>query len=174
MMMKMLDAAGIEPLIDNIRTADEDNPKGYYELERVKELDKTEDKAWLADSRGKGIKVISFLLKDLPETHEYKVIFMRRDLDEILASQRKMLERRGEPYDAEGEAALKARFESHLWRVGYLMRTRSHFETLEVGYRDALEHPGEQARRVDRFLGKKLDVEKMAKVADRSLYRNRK
>ena len=32
MMMKMLEAGGMQVLTDNIRTPDEDNPKGYYEF----------------------------------------------------------------------------------------------------------------------------------------------
>ena len=36
MMMKMLEAGGMQILTDNLRTADENNPKGYYEYERVK------------------------------------------------------------------------------------------------------------------------------------------
>ena len=98
MLMKMLDAGGVPPLTDNIRTADEDNPKGYYEFERVKALDKG-DTAWVADAHGKSVKVISALLKHLPADQSYRVVYVRRNMDEILASQRKMLVRRGEDPD---------------------------------------------------------------------------
>ncbi|NJN53987.1 MAG: sulfotransferase [Anaerolineae bacterium] len=94
MMMKMLEVGGIPPLTDQIRTADNDNPKGYYEFERVKQLDKG-DTAWVADAQGKVVKVISQLLRYLPADQEYRVIFMRRNMDEILASQQKMLINRG-------------------------------------------------------------------------------
>src|SRR5437899_574640 len=97
MMMKMLEAGGMEPLTDHVRTADEDNPKGYYEFERVKDLEK--DQTWLEDAKGRYVKVISMLLKHLPAGYTYKVIFMRRTMEEILASQRKMLVRRGESPD---------------------------------------------------------------------------
>ena len=95
MMMKMLEAGGIPPLTDEIRTADTDNPKGYYEFERVKKMDKG-DTAWLENAQGKSVKVISALLKHLPSDYRYRVIFMRRDMSEILASQKKMLDHRGE------------------------------------------------------------------------------
>ena len=95
MMMKMLEVGGIPPVTDNHRMADDDNPKGYYEFERVKKLDKG-DTEWLADAPGKVVKVIAALLTYLPPTYNYKVIFMRRLMPEILASQRQMLVRRGE------------------------------------------------------------------------------
>src|SRR5512136_2813877 len=101
MLMKMLEAGGLTLVTDGQRTADEDNPKGYYEVERVKDLANETDRAWLNAARGKGIKVISYLLKSLPADLNYKVLFIRRDLDEILASQKKMLARRGEAHDIE-------------------------------------------------------------------------
>ena len=93
MLMQMLEAGGMPIVTDKIRTADEDNPKGYHEFERVKELDKTTDKGWLKNYRGQVIKTISFLLQDLPLDLNYAVLFMRRSLDEVLRSQNKMLER---------------------------------------------------------------------------------
>ena len=96
MMMKMLEAGGVTPLIDNIRTADDDNLQGYYEFERVKAM-KEGDVAWISEAQGKVIKVISALLESLPTEYNYKIIFMEREMMEILASQRKMLERRGKP-----------------------------------------------------------------------------
>jgi hypothetical protein len=94
MMMKMLDAAGLPIVTDAIRTADIDNPKGYYELERVKDLEKETDKSYIRDARGKVLKVISFLIKDLPDDNQYRIIFMRRDLNEVIASQNKMIAHR--------------------------------------------------------------------------------
>src|SRR5262245_34269287 len=105
MMMKILEAGGLPVLTDALRTADDDNPKGYYEYERVKQLDKG-DQAWLAEAEGKVVKVISALLTQLPATHQYRVIFMQRKLAEVLASQRKMLIHRGEPTDAVDDETL--------------------------------------------------------------------
>lgn len=173
MAMKMLEAGGVSVVTDGERTADEDNPKGYYEDERVKELAQMEDRSWLADSRGKAIKIISFLLRELPASNNYRVVFMRRDIDEILASQRKMLERREEDHDLEDEQMAKA-FEGDLFRARYLMKRSPQFEFLEVGYRDALNDPAATAERMREFVGADLDVDEMIGVVDPELYRNRK
>lgn len=173
MAMKMLEAGGVSLVIDGIRTADEDNPKGYYEDERVKDLGQMQDKAWLAESKGKAIKIISYLLKDLPKDHNYKVLFMRRNLQEVLASQSKMLERRGEASESSDERMIEI-YEDHLWKVNRLLKRETHIEALDVPYKQVLEGPGEQARRIHDFLGLPLDVEKMAGVVDQNLYRNRR
>ena len=89
MMMKMLEAGGLTPLTDGQREADEDNLGGYYEFEQVKKM--AQDSGWLEEARGKVVKVISRLLYDLPKTYHYRVIFMQRHLDEVLASQQQML-----------------------------------------------------------------------------------
>src|SRR5688572_8574386 len=104
MMMNMLAAGGLEILSDDQRMADIDNPKGYFELERIKNLEKETDKSYLRAARGKAVKVISFLIKDLPDENDYRVLFMRRDLDEVLASQQKMIDRL-ESSDSEADAA---------------------------------------------------------------------
>jgi hypothetical protein len=172
MLMKMLEAGGIDLIVDGLRTADEDNPKGYYEDERVKDLTKEKDKAWLGEARGKTIKVISYLLKELPENHNYKVLLLRRNLKEVLASQAKMLERRGEPSEASDERMLEL-LEADLWKASYLLKHSARFEALELRYRDVLDDPTAQAERVNDFLGGSLDVGAMAEVVDPKLYRNR-
>lgn len=173
MTMKMLEAGGLSLVTDGLRTADEDNPKGYYEYEPVKNLAETQDKSWLREARGKVIKIISYLLKELPETNNYQVVFMRRDVEEILASQAKMLERRGESSETD-DARMRELFEKDLWRTQYLIRRAPHLDCLDVGYRDVLDEPRDQAERIARFLGKPLAVERMAEVVDARLYRNRR
>jgi hypothetical protein len=173
MMMRMLDAAGFRTLTDNERTADIDNPKGYYEDERVKNLEKDPDKSWVAAARGKVLKVISHLLKDLPDENFYQIIFMRRDLDEVVASQNKMLERRGEDNPIDDQAT-KDYYLRHLVQVKFLVRNRDNMEILEVHYRHALDEPAKFAREVAAFLGGNLDVDAMTAVVDENLYRNRK
>ena len=96
MLMKMLEAGGLSVMTDGQRTADEDNPKGYFEVERIKGLAQEGERGWLAGARGKAIKIISYLLRSLPPQFNYRVVFVRRDLDEVLASQSKMMARRGE------------------------------------------------------------------------------
>jgi hypothetical protein len=174
MAMKMLDAGGFRLLTDGIRTADPSNPKGYYEFEPVKELDKRGDVAWLPEARGKAVKIISFLLTYLPETFDYQVIFMERDLDEVLASQNKMLAARGAATGDADDAKMRRAYEQHLVKVERFLRNRRCFTTLRLGYRSVIEGPAAEARRINEFLGGRLDVEQMATVADRELYRNRK
>jgi len=173
MAMQMLAAAGVSVVTDGIRQAGEDNPKGYFEDERVKDLHKeNEDRSWLRDARGKAIKIISFLLKDLPETNNYKVIFLKRALPEVLASQKKMLERRNE-VDESGDDRMLELWENHLWRVSYLLKHADQFESLEIAYSDVIGDPLREARRIRDFLELKADPETMAAAVDESLYRNR-
>jgi len=172
MAMKMLDAGGMSQVIDGLRTADEDNPKGYFEDERVKDLHKMQDKTWVRDARGKALKVISFLLKDLPASNRYKVIFMRRHLDEVLASQNKMLQHRGEKSDTPDDQ-MKKIYEEHLKQVFGLLSRQDHYEVLYLDYTGVLQDPRREAERIRSFVGLPLDVDKMAAVADKKLYRNR-
>ena len=174
MAMKMLDAGGVPILTDGIRAADDSNPKGYYEFEQVKALDKSGDTAWLGGARGRAVKIISFLLTFLPDTYDYRVVFMNRDIDEVLASQNKMLVARGEGAETADDAKMREVYRLHLEKVGRFLRNRSCFQTLQVGYRDVVENPSAQAARINAFLGERLNVGEMAAVADRELYRNRK
>ena len=172
MIMKMLEAGGLAVLTDGLRAADEDNPKGYYEVERVKNLAAEADKGWLAEARGKVVKVISFLLKSLPPQFNYRIVFIRRDIEEVLASQRKMLARRGETEDTPPER-MRALFEDDLWRASYQLKRRPEFETIELHYSAVLARPLEEAQRLAAFLGGGLDAQAMAAAVDPQLYRNR-
>ena len=172
MMMKMLEAGGLSVMTDAIRQADIDNPKGYYEYERVKNLEKETDKSYVREARGKVLKVISFLLKDLPDDNFYRVVFMRRHLDEVIASQNKMLDRRGEDSIDDRETMAEA-YRNHLAAVKILVRKRPNLEMLEFRYDEAVKNPKEAARMVNAFLGGKLDERAMAAVIDGELYRNR-
>jgi hypothetical protein len=172
MLMKMLEAGGLQVVTDGRRTADEDNPKGYYEIERVKDLAQEKDKRYLADARGKVLKVISFLLKSLPANLNYRVVFIRRNLDEVLASQSKMLLRRGEADDTPLER-MRELLEADVWRAGYLLRHAPQFDAIEVQYAELVARPREHARRIAEFLGRGLDVQAMVSAVDPALYRNR-
>ena len=175
MAMKMLHAGGLDVMTDGLRAADESNPKGYFELEAVKELDKNGDTAWLKDARGKAVKIISFLLTWLPEEHDYRVIFMQRDLHEVLASQNKMLVQRAEtPGTAAEDERMRQHYEAHLTKVHRFLSGRSCFSVLRVDYRNALERPRDEAQRINEFIGGGLDVNRMAEVGDPALYRNRR
>jgi hypothetical protein len=172
MIMKMLDAGGLPLVTDSLRVADEDNPKGYYEFERVKDLAAEKDKSYLQQARGKGIKVISFLLKSLPDDLNYKVLFIRRNIQEVLASQKKMLARRNEPDETPADR-MQSLFEDDLWRATYILKRKPQFEVLELDYTAMVARPLEEVRRINEFLGGRLNVEAMAAVADPQLYRNR-
>ena len=172
MMMKMLEVGGIPPLTDEIRSADRDNPKGYYEYERVKKLDEG-DTEWVEQAQGKAVKVISALLKYLPQDYTYKVVFMLRNMDEVLASQRQMLVRRGEPTDSVSDEELTELFRKHLAQIQAWIDEQPNAEALYVSYNEVMEDPLEQARTVNRFLGDRLDVEHMVHVVDEALYRQR-
>jgi len=172
MMMKMLEAGGMELLTDGIRAADEDNPKGYYEFEQVKQIE--HDKSWLPAARGKAVKMISALLRHLPEGYSYKVIFMQRAMPEVLASQRQMLIRRGQDPDKISDERMAELFSKHLEQVEAWLAQQPHFETLYVSYNDMLVDPEPYARRIDAFLGGGLDVERMVGVVDPNLYRQRR
>lgn len=172
MLMKMLEAGGIPPLTDSIRTADDDNPKGYYEFERVKAMDKG-DTDWVSDAQGKVVKVISALLKYLPAEYQYKVIYIRRNMPEILASQRKMLVRRGENPDKMDDEQMTELFAKHVAQVEQWLSAQPNMSVLYVHYSDILSDPQSQATRINEFLGSRLDAEQMALVVDPNLYRNR-
>lgn len=171
MMMKMLEAGGLAPVQDGIRSADGDNPKGYYEFERVKQLDKG-DVAWLPDAVGKVVKVISALLVHLPDGYEYKVLFMRRNIDEVLASQAKMLVNRNEDKSVD-DATMKALYRKHLKQVFAWTARKENVDVLDVDYALMVSDPVSLIPKINAFLGGNLDTTAMAAIVDPSLYRNR-
>ena len=171
MVMKMLEAGGIPPLVDHIRTADDDNPKGYYEFERAKKL-KEGDVAWLLEAQGKVVKVIGALLVELPPDYEYRVLFMRRRIEEVLASQSKMLERRGEEKKVDDDT-MAVLFKKHIQQVESWMKQQSNLRYIDVDYNTMLANPLPQIERINRFLGGDLDAAAMAAIVDPELYRQR-
>lgn len=173
MMMMMLEAGGIAPLADGIREADDDNPKGYYEFERVKKI--KEDKAWLPDAKGKVVKMISQLLLDLPGDYQYKVIFMRRKIQEVLASQKKMLIRRGTfKEDGVSDEEMGKFLTMHVDQVLKKMEGMDNIELLCVDYNTTLAGADDSIAQINKLLGGDLDTKAMAGTIDKSLYRQRK
>lgn len=170
MMMRMLEAGGMDVVVDNIRQPDEDNPKGYYEFEQVKKI--KEDAAFLDHAYGKAFKVISMLLYDLPKEKKYKTIFMRRELTEILASQRIMLHRHGKSVQSD-DADIGRIFAKHLHDITAWLAKQNNMEVLYVSYNEMMTRPRTNVEAVNRFLGNHLDVAKMVAVIDHTLYRNR-
>ncbi|GMU33810.1 MAG: sulfotransferase family protein [Planctomycetia bacterium] len=174
MMMSMLDAGGIPPVQDGIRSADEDNPKGYYEFERVKKI--KEDKSWLPEACGKVVKMISQLLLDLPtEGYRYNVLFMRRAMPEILASQKEMMKRRGTVKDGgPSDEDMANLLNKHVDQVLKWVDQQPCFQLLEVDYNAMLKNSIPHVAAINAFLGGKLDTAAMSAVVDKNLYRQRK
>jgi hypothetical protein len=171
LMMAMLESGGIPPLTDNIRQADVDNPKGYYEFERVKRL--PEDAEWLPEAEGKAVKVLAELIKHLPSDHEYKVIFMMRDLTEIITSQKKMILRRGEDPERIPDGELMDLYRSYLRNLKQLVNGSPHMKVLYVNYNELMSDPSAVLDEMVAFLGGHPDRQAMRKTIDATLYRNR-
>lgn len=171
MMMKMLAAGGIEILTDGLRSADIDNPEGYYEFEQAKQLDR--DAGWMADARGRAVKVISMLLYHLPAEHPYRIVFMHRDLKEVLQSQQKMLARLGEPMGAASDEQMTAKYRAHLEKVIHWLSVQKNMHCMHVKYSEIIKRGAELSHQLKDFLQQPLDVSAMAQVVDPGLYRNR-
>jgi hypothetical protein len=171
MMMKMLAEGGLPSLTDQIRSADEDNPNGYYEFEPVKQL-VSGQLDWLADADGKAVKIISALLEYLPKQYRYKVIFMERQIKEILASQQKMLARRNEKSGTE-DALMQKEFEEHLAAAQYWLARQPNIDVLYIEYNAMLTNAAESSEKIAAFLEIPLDTKKMSAVPNQGLYRNR-
>ena len=172
MMMQMLKAGGIDVVTDKVRKADEDNPRGYFELEHVKKL--KEDNAWLAECRGKAVKVISLLLFDLPPAYNYRLIFMQRNMEEVLASQRVMLERRGEKGDGISDDEMARKFEKHLKQAEDWISKQTNIDVLYVKYNEVIKNPLHYSEIVNKFLSEMLNQRNMAEAIAETLYRQRK
>ncbi|MFT5858771.1 MAG: putative AlkP superfamily phosphohydrolase/phosphomutase/tetratricopeptide (TPR) repeat protein [Flavobacteriaceae bacterium] len=167
MMMQMLNAAKVPILTDGLRIEDSDNPKGYFEYEKIKSLHKSND--WLEEAEGKAMKVIAQLLKHLPPTYRYKVIFMTRDINEVVASQAVMLKN----HSRRPKEGIKKAFEEEINRLERWNKKEPGVELLRVPYSGTIEDPRKQAESVAEFLNRKLDIEEMVNAVDVNLYRNR-
>lgn len=170
LMMQMLAAGGVDVITDGERTADVDNPRGYFELEIVKKI-KVES-SWIPSARGKAFKMISQLAYDLPATEKYRMLLLERDLDEVLASQEKMLARLGRPAIARDK--MKAAFEIQIKRFDGWLDRQPNIAVLRVNYSILVAKPQEQAEQINEFLGGGTNFEAMAAAIDPALYRNRK
>ncbi len=172
LMMQMLQAGGMQLLTDGRRAPDEHNPHGYFELEDVKKS--RENMSWLEQAVGKGVKVIHLLLTHLPANHNYRVIFMLRDLEEVIVSQRVMLKQQGRPVATMTDASLAGVFEKQLDTVRQWLADRPNFRVIYVKHRDLIDHPMDISVQINQFLSGNLLVANMAAVVDPALYRQRK
>jgi hypothetical protein len=170
-MMQMLSAGGMPVLADGVRAADQDNPRGYFEYEPVKRT-KT-DASWLPLAQGKAVKIVYALLRDLPAEYEYRVIMMRRDLSETLASQREMLRHSGRTGAGIGDDTLREVFAKDLRQTLDWIAEQPNFTMLDVEHRDCVRDASAVAARVNEFLGGMLNEPAMAASVEPCLYRRR-
>ncbi|MEX1230829.1 MAG: sulfotransferase [Planctomycetaceae bacterium] len=170
LMMQMLQAGGLPLLCDENRPADEHNPRGYLELQKVRSLEK--DNSWVPDAEGKVVKVVSLLLYHLPAGFEYRVIFMRRDLDEVLRSQERMLEDLNQPGGPMRET-MKQHFTKHLDSLAEWVTRQPHVRMIDCSYAELVTSPAATAQTVIDFLGVDLNLEQMIEAVDPALYRQR-
>ncbi|MEO2035481.1 MAG: hypothetical protein ABGZ35_25660, partial [Planctomycetaceae bacterium] len=168
---QMLQAAGLDPLTDEQRQADEDNPRGYFELEAATQL--RDNPEWIMDAQGKVIKIVAQLIPWLPQGLSYRVIFMQRDIDEVLSSQRTMLERHGKQGSTLADDRMKNVFQRQLAQTREVLRQHQ-IPTLAVSHGQAIEDPGKVAARVANFVGTDVDTQTLAAAIDPQLYRQRK
>src|SRR4029453_11684753 len=173
MMMRMLEAGGIAPFTDGGRAAAGDNPEGYYGFGRVRDLENDPDKTWVAGARGRALKVISFLLRHLPHDNAYRIVYMRRHLDEVLRSQDKMLDRLGNPAPGADREAMKEAYRNDIVAARLYARRQPFMEMIEIDYRETVDDPAPTARAANASLGGQLDEAAMAGAVKESLYRNR-
>jgi hypothetical protein len=171
MMMRMLEAGGIPAVQDHLRVADEDNPFGYYEFEPVKQL--ARDTSWLDAARGKAVKVIYRLLYDLPNDYQYRVIFMNRTLEEVIASQKAMLSRLNKTGGALNDRVLAQAYRSDLQKLDLWISGQCNFTLLYVGYDDVLNDSERTVTDICQFLDCTLDPDAMIKMINRSQPRQR-
>lgn len=173
MMMKMLNACKIPLLVDDIRKPDEDNPKGYYEFKRAKDL--ASDNSWLDLACGTAVKIVSPLLQylNMDKGITYRIIFMLRNIDEILASQKKMADRLGHAKDNIENSILKQNYSVHLEQVKNWLEKQEDIDVLYLNYADVVGNPVSTIESIVAFLGIKLDAQNIAEVVDATLYRQR-
>jgi hypothetical protein len=171
LMMQMLAAGGLPPLTDGLRVSDVNNPRGYLEWERIKQL--RDDPACIAEAEGKAVKVISALLRSLPPGHEYRILLMCRPLEEVSASQAQMLKQLGASAQPVQSAALMATFETHLNQVSAWLESRKEIAVCRIEHGALFQSPHREAARIREFLDLSLDIEAMARQVDVSLRRQR-
>jgi hypothetical protein len=171
MMMRMLEAGGLPTLTDGFRKPDPDNPYGYYEFEPGKNLE--DDASWVPDARGKAVKIVSEDLYHLPADTRYKVIFMRRIIEEVVASQDEMRRRSGVTVSPEESKRYIGHCDRHLRHIEAWLSQQNNFGVLYVDYNMTLSDAATTSLRVKDFLGIDLDATRMQSIVTRSLYRQR-
>jgi hypothetical protein len=172
LMMMMLEAGGIPPLSDYQRSADADNPRGYYEFERVKQLPDG-DISWLENAQGHAIKVITYLLRHLPSRYDYDVIVMERDMAEILSSQKTMMERSGINNRQQNDHNMAEIYMKHLTDTRNWLSSQENFRDHWISFNQLLKSPRIECEKLASFLDVSLDIDAMMGKIDPRLYRHK-
>ncbi len=172
MVMRMLDAGGVALVTDGARTADAGNPHGYFEDRRTMRL--AHDVAWLAGLGGQALKIVVPLVRYLPEAIACDLILVRRELSEVLASQRALLALHGRSVDPADDPVLQAAFAREIDETRRWAAACPDLRLLEVAHREAIAEPAHCARRLAEFLRRPLDCAAMAQAVDGQLYRQRR
>ncbi|MBT8263493.1 MAG: alkaline phosphatase family protein [Bacteroidia bacterium] len=167
LMMQMMDKGGVECLVDDKREADESNPKGYYEFEPVMSLHK--DNTWMDQAQNKAVKIVAPLLNHIDGKYRYKVVFMTRDLDEVLKSQQKMIGKNPDVLPVK----LYNKYRNLLKFVDSWKENEPGIELIYIDYGDVLENPSKALNDIESFIGIPLNKKEMTKCIDKSLHRNR-
>ena len=185
LMMQILQAAGVPPFTDNKRQADDSNPKGYYEHEKIAALLSSPDKSWIKNARGTAIKVIAPLLAGLPRTLKipdsepeplrYRLLFMERDMEEILQSQSAMLQRLGKSHVGGAQAANIGKAYRQQERYAKSWCANRGIHAMSVSYGGLINCPDENLRHIVAFLGATSDkIAAMRGRIEPDLHRTRK
>ena len=172
LVMQMLAAGGHPIASDGVRGADPDNPRGYFELEAAKRLER--DASWLQPLAGRALKLLPTLVPSLPPELRYRVLLVRRRLDEVLDSQRAMLARRGETTTPAEDARLRPAFTAQLARLEAWLAAQDGLVWLRIDHAELLGQPVRAAERLAGFLGGGLDARAMATCIDPALHRQRR
>ena len=171
LMMKMLEAGGLSVVTDDIRSADTDNPKGYYELEKVKNI--FNDNDWLKTIKGRSIKMVSQLLLKIPKENTYKIIFMKRDLKEVIMSQKKMLINRKKKLPLVNDDTLEKFYLNHLNKITSFIDQSSNIDVRYIYFNKLMKSPLSELRKLQNDFINNINMDNMIKMIDTSLYRNR-
>jgi len=170
MLMQILKAAGAPMAYSTeSRPPDDNNPKGYFELEGGKIINKLMDEnLHFSDYKGKFIKITAYGLKFLP-AGKYRIIYSQREIEEILDSMEKMAK-----ITDENRAETKKLFIKLNNMIMDLIRKRDDVEVLFADYNAILSEPEPNIRKIYDFLGtEEADLDAMLGCVDKRLYRNR-
>jgi hypothetical protein len=171
MLMQILKAGGAPLAFDTeSRPPDDNNPKGYFELEGGKIINKLMEEDFpFSDYKGKFIKITAYGLKFLP-VGKYRVIYSKREIEEILDSMDKMAK-----ITDENRAETKELFINLNNMIMDLISNRDDVEVLFADYNAILSEPEPNIRKIYDFLGtEEADLDAMLGCVDKRLYRNRR